>query len=101
MVRSFSHLCFLNVVRLFLLSQQIKFWCLRPYSEGCSFCIALFGWIYMFIKACASGIPQYLVPLLLHFLLELSALPEDLSQTLLKYGLILRLIHLAQELQVL
>lgn len=101
MMRPLPYLWLLD--RLFLLSQQIKFRCLGSYPKCSPFRITLFRWILMFINPSLYRIScsKYLTPLLLHFLLELPALAEDLSQTLLKYGFILRLIHLSKELQVL
>ena len=101
MMRPLPHLWFLD--RLFFLSQQIKFRRLRPYPKRSPLRIALFRWILMFINPSLNRIScsEYLIPLLLHFLLKLPALAEDLSQTLLKDGFILRLIHLSEELQVL
>ena len=98
MMRPLPHLWFLD--RLFLLSQQIKFRCLRPYPKRSPFRITLFRWILMFISTSTRS-PHYLTPLLFHFLLKLPALAENLRQALLKYGFILRLIHLSEELQVL
>ncbi len=99
MMRPLPHLWLLD--RLFLLSQQIKFRRLRPYPKRSPFRIALFRWILMFIqRPSLIHTPHYLIPLLFHFLLKLPALAENLSQALLKYGFILRLIHLSEELQV-
>ena len=103
MMRPLPHLWFLD--RLFLLSQQIKFRCLGSYPKCSPFRITLFRRILMFINPSTSknriSCSEYLIPLLFHFLLELPALAENLRQALLKYGFILRLIHLSEELQVL